>query len=114
VAGIVIVLLVIGVHSSIKHFKGEGGCCGGGGSIRDNKKLDAPKIGEKVILIEGMHCENCQNRIERKINKLDGVACRVNLKKKQAVVSYSREISDEELIAIIEELDFQVKGIENR
>lgn len=114
VAIILVVLLSVGVKASVRHMRGEGGCCGGGSTIRENKKLDGEKLGEKVITVEGMHCENCQNRIERKLNKLDGVACRVHLKKKQAVVSYSREVSDEELTRILEELDFSVIKIETK
>lgn len=35
---ILIVLLCFGIKSSIKHFKGEGACCGGGsGSVKTRK-----------------------------------------------------------------------------
>lgn len=109
IIAILAVCIVVGIFSSIKHFKGEGGCCGGGsGSLREKKKLDAPQIGEIVFQVEGMHCENCQNRIERAINKLDGVACTVNIKKKTATIVYSKEVDETELKNIIEDLDFQV------
>lgn len=109
IIGILAVLILAGIIHARKHFKGEGGCCGGGSStIRERKELDAPKVGEKTIVIEGMHCENCRNQIERRINKLDGVACEVHLKKKIAVVSYSKEVSNEQLQEMIEGLDFKV------
>lgn len=109
---ILAVCLIPAILSSIKHFKGEGGCCGGGSkTVREHKELDAPKIGEMIFKIEGMHCENCQNSIERAINKLDGVVCKVNLRKKTATLSYSREIDEAEMKAIIESLGFEVKEL---
>ena len=111
IIGILLVILVFAVLRAKKHFKG-GGCCGSGSNtIRDKKSLTAPKIGEKVLTIEGMHCENCEIRVENALNRLDGVACKVNLKKKTAVVSYSEEISDELLKETVERLGYQVTQI---
>ncbi len=69
--------------SGIQHGKGEGGCCGGGGSIKDDKKvLTGDIIATKIVTIDGMHCENCKNSIEHQINRIDGASCEVNLKRK--------------------------------
>ena len=77
---IVIVIAAFAMRNSIGHFKGEGGCCGGGETILpDEKELTGTKIGEKTVHIEGMHCENCKNRVERAINRIDGGA---DIKKK--------------------------------
>jgi len=38
VISILLVAVCFGVWNSIRHFKGEGGCCGGGGTIREKKK----------------------------------------------------------------------------
>lgn len=114
---IVILLLLVayGASATIKHFKGEGGCCGGGNkTVREIKKLTEPKIGEKEIRIEGMHCENCRNAVERAVNRLDGAACTVNLKKKLAAVSYSQPIEDEKLKEVIEKAGFQVVSIREK
>ena len=111
IIGILAVVIVLALARSRKHFKG-GGCCGSGGNtIRDKKKLTDPKIGEKVMVIEGMHCENCEIRVENALNRLDGVACKVNLKKKTATVSYSREVSDELLKETVEKMGYQVTEI---
>ena len=60
---IVIVLLGFALKGSIKHFKGESPCCGGGGGeiVLDipDKKLENPILGKKVLKISGMHCEHC-------------------------------------------------------
>jgi len=116
-AVIIIILLLIvflACRSSLKHFKGKGGCCGDEGeSVSEGtKELKDPVIGKKIVHIEGMHCENCKNSVERQINKLEGASCKVNLKKKIAEVSFDREIDDEDLRIAVERLDYQVTGIE--
>lgn len=111
---ILAVIMILAIWNSRKHLKGEGGCCGGGGeTVEEHKELDAPVIGEKIVHIEGMHCDNCKNRVEHAINRMDGAAGKVNLKKNIARVSYSKEISEEELIRNIERLDFKVTKIES-
>ncbi len=112
---IIVVIGLLALKSTLKHFKGEGGCCGGGTSaIREKKKLDAPKIGKKIIFIDGMHCENYQNRVEHVINQLDGAARKVNLRKKSAVVSYSQSIPDSVLKETIENAGYTVKKIKEK
>lgn len=111
VIGILLVITVIAIFSAKKHFRG-GGCCGSGGNtIRDKKTLTAPKIGEKVMTIEGMSCENCEIRVENALNRLEGVSCKVSWKKKTAVVSYSAEITDDLLKATVEKTGYQVTNI---
>lgn len=107
---IVLAVLVIALLRLKKHFKG--GCCGSGGNtIRDKKSLNEPVIGTKYLTVEGMHCENCQIRVENALNRLDGVLCRVDLRKKTAKVDFSREVEDELLKQTVEKLGYQVTGI---
>lgn len=106
---ILIIIIFFAVKNSIKHAKGEGSCCGGGGSDKPERKmLKGKKLGEKIIYIEGMHCEHCKNSVEGAINKIEGAKASVNLKKNIAVVSFDREISDEELRNAVEKKDFKV------
>lgn len=115
IGAILLAAVFLALRSSLKHFKGQGGCCGGGSEPKPKrKKLQGPVVAEKVIHIEGMHCEKCQNRVERVLNDLDGAAARVHLKKKTAVVSMSREIGDGELKAVVEQAGYKVTGIELR
>ena len=112
---IIVVILLIVITFAIlrgkKHFKG-GGCCGSGSTtIRDKKTLTEPKIGEKVLIVDGMHCENCEIRVENALNRLNGVVCKVNLKKKTATVSYSTEVSDALLKETVEKLGYEVTQI---
>lgn len=116
---IVVVLAVIlffAGKETVKHFKGEGACCGGGsgeGTKARRKKLHGTVICKYVILIEGMHCKNCSFRIEQKINALDGVSGRVNLRKKEAVVQSLRPLDAEEVSKIIVSLGYEVCGIKS-
>ena len=108
---VLLVILMLAIFRAKKHFKG-GGCCGSGSTtIRDKKTLTGPKIGEKVLNVEGMHCENCEIRVENALNRLDGVVCKVNLKKKTATVSYSAEVSDALLKETVERLGYEVTQI---
>lgn len=110
IIAILVVVVVIALLRAKKHFRG--GCCGSGGNtIRSKKALTQPKLGEKVLTVEGMHCENCQARVENALNRLDGVVCKVNLRKKTATVSYSVPVSDEQLKAPLEKLGYMVTAI---
>ena len=91
------------------------GCCGGGGELRpEHKKLDGPVTEEKIISIDGMSCENCRNRVERAINKIDGASARVNLRKKEAVVSLDRKIDDETLKNAVESAGYKAVSVKTR
>lgn len=112
---IIVIILLVAVLFAILRVKkhSKGGCCGSGNqTIRVRKTLTAPKLGEIILHIEGLHCVNCQARVENVLNNIDGVACTVDLKSKTATVSYSREISVQELKDRIEKLDYKVTNIQ--
>lgn len=45
------------------------------------------------------------------MNEIDGAAANVNLKKKQAIVSLERNISDEQIRSVIEKAGYKVVDI---
>ncbi|WP_029231695.1 heavy-metal-associated domain-containing protein [Butyrivibrio sp. VCB2006] len=109
---ILVVVLIIAARGSIKHFKGEGGCCGGGSVVKEpDKKLNGPILKTKTFKIDGMTCENCVNRVKRGINRIDGVSAKVNLRKKQAVVQFEKDVEDCVLQKAIEEMGYKVTSI---
>ena len=111
IIAVLAIIIILAVLRAVKHFKG-GGCCGSGSTtIRDKKSLTGQKLGEKTLTIEGMHCENCEIRVENALNRLDGVAAKVSWKKKTAVVSYSKEISDDLLRETANRLGYEVTDI---
>ncbi|MEE1086827.1 MAG: cation transporter [Schaedlerella sp.] len=108
---ILLVLVFIGLRSALKHFKGEGGCCGGGAPVpKQNKKLKNV-ISKKVVVIEGMTCEHCKNWVEKSINSIDGAAAKVNLQKKEAVVSLEKHIDDETICEAVEKAGYSITEI---
>ena len=64
----------------------------------------APRAIEHLELpISGMTCASCANRIERKLNKLDGVTASVNYSTEKARVSVDGDVTTEDLIATVGE-----------
>lgn len=116
---IIILILVLiaffAVRSSIKHMKGQGGCCGGSDDVKNKKKkLEGDCIAKKFVSIEGMHCDHCKNSVESHLNQIDGAVAKVDLKKKLAVVSVSRQVDDSEINAAVEKAGFKVTSIETQ
>ena len=105
---VLVIIVIFAVKSGIKHGKGEGGCCGSGGTM---KVLAGDIIATKLVTIEGMHCDNCKNSIEHQINRIDGAACEVNLKKKTAAIQLDKPVDDDLIRRTIERLDFKVVDI---
>jgi P-type Cu+ transporter len=54
------------------------------------------------LVIGGMTCASCATRIEKKLNKLDGVTATVNFATEAARVSFPETLTVAELIAVVE------------
>jgi Cu+-exporting ATPase len=52
--------------------------------------------------IGGMTCASCASRIERKLNRLDGVSATVNLATEKALVSYCGAVTTQDLVRTVE------------
>ncbi|PZU02869.1 MAG: heavy metal translocating P-type ATPase [Gordonia sp. (in: high G+C Gram-positive bacteria)] len=63
--------------------------------------------------IAGMTCASCASRIERKLNKLDGVQATVNYATEKANVAYSDPVATGDLIAAVEAAGYRAKAIED-
>lgn len=110
IVAILVVLLYFGLRSSIKHFHGEGGCCGGGTYKARKKKLNT--IVDKItVTVEGMSCQHCVNRVMEAVNSIDGASALVKLKKGIVIVSMERPISNEIIKNAIEKAGYKVTGI---
>ncbi|MBE7324871.1 cadmium-translocating P-type ATPase [Nocardioides sp. Y6] len=57
---------------------------------------------ELELEISGMTCASCAHRIERKLNKLEGVSASVNYATEKASVSHAPEVDVETLLATVE------------
>lgn len=72
---------------------------------------------KRVILqIEGMHCAACSNKVERVLNKKEGIiSANVNLALHNATVSYDEELLlVSEIISTIEKLGYKAKVKEEK
>lgn len=107
---ILIVLLYFGLRSSIKHFHGEGGCCGGSTYKARPKKLNTI-IGKKTLTVEGMSCQHCVNRVMEAVNSIDGASALVKLKKGIVIVSLEHPVSNEIIKDAIEKAGYKVTDI---
>ena len=61
-----------------------------------------PKASSVELVIGGMTCASCAARIEKKLNKLDGVSATVNYATEKAKVSYAGTVTPQDLVAIVE------------
>jgi len=63
---------------------------------------DTPAANELRLDLEGMTCASCVARIERSLNKLEGVEATVNFATEQATVRYDPSVSVDELIKAVD------------
>ncbi len=110
IVAIIVVIVAIGISSTVKHFKGKGGCCGGSDYKPKRKKL-SEVIFQKTFKVDGMHCENCKQRVEEVVNDIKGVAGKVDLKKGELCVSYAENVDDELIKSRIERAGYIVTEI---
>lgn len=69
---------------------------------------------EKKLLIEGMHCNNCVNHLKSALAEdIEGVEVKeVSLAGKFAIVDMAETVTEAALKALMEELGFELVGIE--
>ncbi len=68
----------------------------------------AGRAHETELVIGGMTCASCAARIEKKLNKLDGVTASVNYATEKAKVTYGDSVGPADLIATVEATGYTV------
>ena len=112
---IVLVLLGFALRGAVRHFRGEGPCCGGSGRPAErpsDKHLDGPVIGQRTLHISGMHCANCANHVTGALNAVEGAVAKVDLNRGTAVVRFDRTVDDIELRRAVKQAGYHVDYIE--
>jgi len=61
------------------------------------------------LAIGGMTCASCAARVERKLNKVDGVTATVNYATEKAQVSYPSRLSVDDLTAVVEAAGYSAR-----
>jgi P-type Cu+ transporter len=69
----------------------------------------ASRTSDVELDITGMTCASCANRIERKLNKLDGVVATVNYATEKARVSYPGPLSTDDLIGTVRQAGYDAR-----
>ncbi|MGE2736697.1 heavy metal translocating P-type ATPase [Mycolicibacterium vaccae] len=59
------------------------------------------------LSIGGMTCASCATRVEKKLNKLDGVTATVNFATEKARVEYGPDVTPDQLLAAVEAAGYQ-------
>lgn len=112
---IVVVIIFFAIKGTRKHMKGESPCCGGGGGdVKLDipiKNLENPVLGRKTVKISGMTCQHCVKAVTEAINKLEGASAKVDLDRKEAVVSYDRLVENEKIKQVVQEAGYRVDSI---
>ena len=63
---------------------------------------DTPRTDRLQLQIDGMTCASCAARIEKRLNKLDGVSATVNYATEKATVDVPDDVTADDLIAQVE------------
>ncbi len=69
------------------------------------------EVSEVELAVGGMTCASCSSRIEKKLNRLEGVTATVNLATEKAKVSYADGVEVAQLIALVEKLGYTAREI---
>jgi Cu+-exporting ATPase len=75
---------------------------------------EAPERKEARLDLEGMTCASCVARIERKLNKLDGVEATVNFATEQATVQHDPSVTVAELVSAVEAAGYHARPASDR
>ncbi|MGW0902544.1 heavy metal translocating P-type ATPase [Streptomyces sp. NPDC002853] len=68
-------------------------------------------MNEVELAVGGMTCASCSARIEKKLNRVEGVSASVNLATEKAKVSYADGVEVGQLIATVEKLGYSAAEI---
>lgn len=108
---ILVVILFFAIKSTIKHFKGESSCCGGGTYKAKPRKLKNKILGKKVLNVKDMTCQHCVNRVTEAIHSIEGTSAKINLKAGTATISFDREINWDSVKDAVEKAGYSVEII---
>ena len=77
----------------------------------DEEMIKQEVIMEKTIDIEGMMCMHCVKHVTEALDGIDGVKAEVSLENKNAKVSLTKDVSEDELKAAVEKAGYTVTAI---
>jgi len=113
IVAILVLAVVFAVRASIRHFKGEGGCCGGGNDAAppEQDKAIGAVVARREMALSGLHCMKCVARVKHALDAIDGVSADVTLEPQRALVRMDRQVADDVLRKAVEDEGFKVESI---
>ncbi|MEZ7866473.1 MAG: cation transporter [Paludibacteraceae bacterium] len=66
---------------------------------------------EKTAIIRGMSCSHCAARVEKALNKIDGVEAKVDLESRTAKLHISKEVTDDVIKNAVDDVGYEVTQI---
>jgi Cu+-exporting ATPase len=78
-------------------------------SVSEPLGTTPPATRDIELQISGMTCASCANRIERKLNKLEGVVATVNYATEKAKVSFPYTLAPEDLVTTVEQTGYAAR-----
>lgn len=110
IVGLLILILLLAVWHIAKKKRSKASCCGSGAYIAKSRKLKTVAC-KKIYQVEGMHCQNCVNRVMEAVQDLGGTSASVNLKKGTLIVSMEQKVDDAVIISAVEKHGYDIKAI---
>ncbi|NLI72151.1 MAG: heavy-metal-associated domain-containing protein [Bacteroidales bacterium] len=65
----------------------------------------------KTVIIKGMSCRHCAMRVEKALNKINGVEASVDLESRTAKLNLTNSISNQQIIEVIDGVGYEVVEI---
>jgi len=69
---------------------------------------------KKVMTIHNMNCGHCKAKVENALNDIPGVIAKVDLGKKEAMVTLSADVSDELLMKTVRDIGYDPISIREK
>ncbi|MGW6790927.1 heavy metal translocating P-type ATPase [Streptomyces chartreusis] len=85
---------------------GPAGATGTAGATPASGPAHRAAASDVELLIGGMTCASCAARVEKKLNRMDGVTATVNYATEKAKVSYPAGIEVADLVAVVEKTGY--------
>ena len=108
IVAVLVIIVVVAFFASIKKKKSSSSCCGSGAYVANSRKLQTI-VSKKTYQVDGMHCQNCVNRVMEAVQDLGGASASVNLKKGILTVSMEKEIDDSLIIAAVKKHGYGIR-----
>lgn len=104
---VAVLIIAAAVGAILKKAKSRASCCGSGTYVAKSRKLRSI-VQKKSFRVDGMHCQNCVNRVMEDIQDIPHTSAVVNLKKGIVTVSMEEPVDENEIKAAIEKHGYVV------